>query len=566
MSDTAGKEQALPEQALLKAKRDDALYESLSRKFESAKAYRNKYVDPKMEEAIELVLPVYGEFGSEPSWPDCRFDSIGTECVELLADGMFGNLTPSNQMWFRYQFEDPKLNEDKASAKALEELTDHMLKVFNRSTYYDVGPELLQMGITVGTGSMDIHEEKSEGRIICSPEHPRAVYVTNDAMGQVAVVFVVKYMTAEQAVEEYGEENIEDSIKEHLKTNDNTEFEFVECVKRNPNVKPNSPFATEWAWQEYSFRRGDTRKMILRQRGARTFTKPTWRWKTRGSNPYGWAPVATAMPDIRTCNQIVRTWLMNLQKTADPASFDPEEGRNWSRDPGSRNFYRDPNRRGYYDQLPPMTPAIEATLDVMQKRVRQALKVDSFLMLMQMEAQMTAREIVERKREGMTVVSSTVGKFETETLDWIHERFLSIEAQGGRLKMLPPELTGNKLKVEYLGPISQMQREIFIEQGIVSAIETSATIFTIWPETKMKIKGALLVDRIWRANGAPEDALRNDEEYTQVLDQIAKAKQQADQQAQMAALGAKINPMEAAAPGSPAEMFGRHDQGSAVRI
>lgn len=246
---------------------------------------------------------------------------------------------------------------------------------------------------------------------------------------------------------------------------------------------------------------------------------------------------------------------MNLQKSSDPASFDPEEGRSWSRDPGARNYYRDPNRRGYYDQIPPMTPHLEELLTMMQKRVRSALKVDAFLMLMQMEAQMTAREVVERKREGMTITSCTTGKFETETLDNVHQRFLSIEGQAGRLPPVPKELAGKQLKVEYLGPISQMQREIYIEQGIISALETSSAIFQIWPETTSKIKASLLVERIWKANGAPEDALRSDDEYQKLLDAKAKAAQQAQQNALLGEIGKNIDPNVKAEEGSAAEKW-----------
>jgi hypothetical protein len=469
-------------------------------------------------------------------------------------------------MWFRYLFAEDELNKDSMGAGYLEALTEHMVQAFNRSTYYDVGPEYIQMGIGCGTASMDIHEDKGEGRIICSPQHPRATYVVNDASGQVGTVFIRRYYTAEQAEEAFGKEAITESMRKSLGDGDLTEHLFIDCVMRNPDARPDSKLSKDWPWREYTFIPGDDRKLIVRQDGAQDMSCPTWRWKTRGSNPYGWSPVATAMPDIRTCNQIVRTWLMNLQKAADPASFDPEEGRSWSRDPGARNYYRDPNRRGYYDQIPPMTPHIAETLDVMQKRVRQALKVDAFLMLMQMEAQMTAREVVERKREGMTITSSTVGKFETETLDRLHQRFLSIEAQAGRLPPVPKELAGKNLKVEYLGPISQMQREIFIEQGIVSALETAAVIFTIWPETKMKIKGPMLIDRVWRANGAPEDALLSDAEFQDTLQRAAEAAQAAQQQQALAALGSKINPMEAPAPGSPAEMMSRGTAGGPVGL
>jgi hypothetical protein len=536
---------------------DPKRFEELERQYIQAKTFRQSRVEDNWRDVVSLVLPEYGEFSHEEEWPDVRFDSIGTECTNMLADGMFGNLTPSSQMWFRYQFAETAINSSPMGGSYLEELTQHMVGVFNRSTYYDVGPEFLQLGIGFGTASMDIHEDKTDGIIVCRNEHPRAVYVVENSRGQIRTVFIRKFFTAPQAEEEYGRGPLPESIITALNSGDeSTEFEFIEVVTRNPGFNPEAAAETKaaknWPFREEVFIPGDSREMIIRTAYVRTFSKPTWRWKTRANNPYGWAPVTTAMPDIRTANQIVRTWLLNLQKAADPATFDPEEGRSWNRDPGARNYYRDPNRRGFKDDVPPMSPHIEQALDAIQKRVRQALKVDAFLMLLQLEAQMTAREIVERKREGMTVVSATLGKFETEALDQIHARFLSIEAQAGRLPPLPKELNQTQLKVEYLGPISQMQREIYIEQGIVSAIETATPVFTLWRETLMKIKPSLLIDRIWRANVAPEDALRSEREYEQALTKQAQAAQQAAQQARVAELGAKVDPNMKPVDGSPA--------------
>lgn len=536
----------------LPARRNPERYDALLKEYTQAKAYKDKYITPKDEEVVNLVLPEYGEFGSDPDWEDMRYDSIGTECLVQLADGMYGNLTPSSKMWFRYQFEDDSLSKSSAGGGYLEELTQHMVGVFNRSTYYDAGPEFLQIGAAFGPSCLDVHEDKTDEVIVCRNENPRAVFIVENSRGQVRTIFVRRFYHPSQAVEEFGRGALApEVVRLYDQGNDDAEFEFVESVRRNVNADPTKPKeARYWPFIEEVFMLGDSQKSILRTTYARTFSKPTWRWKTRAGNPYGWAGLTNAMPDIRTANQIVRTWLMNLQKAADPATWDPEEGRSWSRDPGARNYYRDPNRRGFSDQVPSMTPHIEATLEFIHQRVRQALKVDAFLMLMQIEAQMTAREVVERKREGMTVVSATLGKFETEGLDLLHSRFLSIEAAAGRLPELPDELAGKKLKVEYLGPISQMQREIYIEQGIVSALEAAAPVFTLWPETRAKLNPSLLIDRIWAANAAPTDALRTEKQYQDALQKQAEAAAAAEQKLQAAELGKGLDPNKKPQAGS----------------
>lgn len=533
-----------------------SLYETITDEYTNSKSYREEKIEPRWRDNIQLVAPKYGVFATDPEWPDMRFDSTGTECSLLLADGMFGNLCGADSKWFRYVFVDDKLNQNKIANQLLEEMSLYMLQVFNRSTFYDVGPEFLQLG-NVLTATMSVDPEPNEDRIICTVEHPRAVYIKTDARGMVNTVFIRKYLRADQAAEEFGEENLDDSIRRELSTGSMEEYEFIECVRPRVNWKPGSKLAKEWRYGVYIFRVGDEKKQFIVESGSKTFPKAVWRWALRGNEPYGWTPIDDTMPDIRTCNQMVRTMLLAANKMADPAQFFPEEGRAWSTDPGSRNYYRDPNRKPFKDDAAGYR--LEGDLLVsFQDRVRKALKIDHFLMLLNRNEKMTAREVIERKREGLSVVAATVGKFETEALDRIHARFLQIEADAHRLpgyregEVLPKELQGKELKVEYLGPIPQQQKLVALEQGILSAVETTVPIFQLWPNTLDKIKAQIIVDRIWRANGATEEAIRSDKEWTQIQADKAKQAAEADQAAMKQQAAGKIDPNVVPTPGSPA--------------
>jgi len=533
----------------------DELYEDLNDTYTLAKKYREVHVETRWQDVIKLVVPKYGTCGSQAVWSDARFDSMATECSSLLADGMFGNLCPSNMMWFRYQFEKANLNKDKTGAGILEEMTEYMAQVFNRSTFYDIGPEYLQIGNSIGTATMDIREDKETQSIICSIEHPRAVYCRVNARNEIVETYSVRYLTVEQIADEFGEEALTDTMRVSLSSSDDTEYELVEVCKRRDNSKPDSQLSKEWKYGEYTFIPSDPRKKVILESGAKELPKIVWRWSLRGNEPYAWSPVNDCMPDIRTCNQMIRTMLTVKNKQADPAKWLPSEGRTWSSDPGSTNYYRDPNRRMFKDEITGYMFDYEA-LGLMQQRIRKAMKVDHFLMLMQLEAQMTAREVMERKREGMSVVAATVGAFETMALDRIHSRFLQIEAAAHRLPgfrpgdSYPPDILRESMRVEYLGPISQQQKQIAVEQGIMSALESAVSVFKLWNTTLAKINPEVLIDKIWTANGAPVEALKTNEEYQKSLADAAKAAQEQQQQALQAEIAKKSNPQVAPQPGS----------------
>lgn len=535
---------------------DTELYEELEDNYDLAVRYRKANVEPRWRDVISLVVPKYGVCGSQPIWADARFDSMATECSALLGDGMFGNLCPSNGQWFRYQFEKEEKNRDKGGAGYLEQLTEHMISVFNRSTFYDIGPEYLQIGNSIATATMDAREDKETQSIVCSIEHPRAVYCRVNARGEVVETYTVRYLTVEQIVEEFGEEALTDNMRSSLSTPSSTEYEIVEVCRRRTDAKPGSPLAKEWKYAEYTFIPSDPRKRVILESGAKELPKIVWRWSLRGNEPYGWGPVNDCMPDVRTTNQMIRTMLLAQNKQADPAKWFPSEGRTWSSDPGATNYYRDPNRRMFKDEIAGYRFDWEA-LQLIQQRIRKALKVDHFLMLMQLEAKMTAREVMERKREGLSVVAATVGAFETMALDRVHARFLQIEADAKRLPgfrpgdSLPPEIASEALKIEYLGPISQQQKQVAIEQGIMSALESAVPVFKLWNATLAKIKAEVLIDKIWTANGAPVESLRTPEEYQKVLADAAAAEAKAKQEQLQADMAKKVNPQVAPEAGSP---------------
>jgi hypothetical protein len=526
------------------------LFKELTDTFTRAKTYRERKVESRWRDVVHLVVPRYGDLGDYPRWEDRRFNSVGTEDSSLLAEAMFGNLCPSNSEWFRYQFVKEELNSTPAGGEHLEKLTEYMADVFTRSTFYNVVPEYLQIGNSFATATMDIREDKEEERIICTIEHPRSVYCKVNARNEVVESYVINFLTAEQISLEYGEDALTDAMKSEISSLGNSEYKVITCVRRRVTAKPESPLAADWKYGEYVFLLNDDREKMILESGAKELPRVIWRWSVRGNEPYGWGPSDDCMPDIRTCNQMIRTLLLVANKQAEPAKFLPEEGRAWSLDPDATNYYRDPNRRAFKDEISGYRFDYEA-LQQMETKVRKGMKVDYYLMLQQMEQQMTAREVNERKREALSVVASTVGKFETEALDRIHSRFLQIEADAGRLPDLPQELMSEALRVEYQGPLSQQQKMVAMEQGITNALETALPVFKLWNQTLMKVKPQILIDRIWAANGAPSESLRTDKEYQDALDAAAKAAQAAQQAAVANAQKSQVNPQQTVEPGSP---------------
>lgn len=538
-----------------KATPETKLFERLLQEYSQAKNYREKKIEARWQENVGLVWPRFAEYGNDTTWSDERYDSTATEAVSLLGDAMFGNMCGPSSNWFKYEFADPAVAKDKEWLRKAERLTERMVDVFRRSTFYDVAAEWLQTCAALANATMDIQEDMAEARIVCRVDQPRGIYLATNSLGRVDTIYQRVWMTVDQAVDKWGEEKLDPGLRRAYSQTPSSEvYEFLNVIKRRKDGDPAAMIAARMPVASYWLRLGDPRRVIIEESGYRVFPKPTWRWSTRGADPYGWGPTDDNMPDIRSLNSMAKSYMLAGQKAADPPAFLPEEGRRHNLDPGARNYTADPNRKAYYMETSSGFRFNDKLFDQMRDRVRQGYKVNHFLMLIQrQQGEMTAREVLERKKEMVTVTGSVVGKAETEGFDATHQRMLQIEIDAGRLQdIFPPETPIPSMRVTYLGPLSQLQREVQAQEGIIGAVEMAVPIIQLFPQTVHKIKPAILMDKILRSKQFPEDAIASDKEYAEKLAELAKQAEVARANVLKEQLAKGTDPNVEPQPGSPA--------------
>jgi len=487
--------------------------------------------EKRWKKAVQYVMPMLYDWGDLGEWVDKRMDTTATEASALLADGMMGNLCPQPVNWFMFRFENNELNDDKALTEWLQEVQERIYEAMHRSTFYDVLPQFLKIGNVLGTSSMMIEESAGDGRINCHVPHPKEIYIAVDRQGIVDTIYRHFTLTAYQAVDFFGKEKLSRDILASYEKDPDTEYEFLHVIEPRKMRDHNKEDAVNFPYASYYLEKG--KDEIIKEGGYKTFPFPTWRWEVRGNESYGYCPTDDAMPDILMANKISEAILVSAQKAVDPALMVPIELRGESDfSPGTRTYYKDPGRQVVPVNQGNLDPFVMELLNQTRERIRLAYKTQHFLMLMAQEGQMTAREVMERKSEKITVIGSTIGKFATEALDRILARILQIEADAGRLPP-PPEgyeaqLSSATLKLDYLGPLAQAQKEMYAAQGVMQTLTTAAPIIQIWPEVRDKFKPEQMLELILESSGMPEKAIRSDEEYKKI--QEMKAQQAAEQQ------------------------------------
>ncbi len=500
----------------------------------------------RWEDAVRYVLPMLSRFEGDDEWNDERMDTTATNSLAMLADGMFGNVCPPAINWFKYRFADAELNDDKNAVEWLQECESRMYEAYLRSNFYDVMPQAIKVGAGLGTVTLNMQEDAAEQSVLFTVRHPREMYYATDMYGRINTLVREFKLTAEQAVEQFGEEELSPQIQRAAKNQPYDQFDFLHFVM--PRAvrdfgkidNTNFPFMSVYM-EKAGFK-------LVKESGFKTWPSPTWRWEVRGGEVYGYSPTDDAMPDIKTVNAMMKTLLEAAHKTVNPPVFMPEQmAGDIDLNPGGENYYRDPGLRPFVPNIAGNYPIGKDLLEDMRGRIRQTYKTDHFLMLMQQEGQMTAREVLERKSEKVTVIGSTIGRFTSEFLDPIQIRFFQIEMDAGRLPPPPQNVQGASLRIDYLGPLAQAQKEIHTSQGILKTLQVAVPIIEIWPETRDKFKPDVMMEEILEAHGMPEKAIRSDKEYQQIQQQKAEAaaqQQQMEQAATMAQAAPQLQQMQ----------------------
>ncbi len=166
-------------------------------------------------------------------------------------------------------------------------------------------------------------------------------------------------------------------------------------------------------------------------------------------------------------------------------------------------------------------------------------------------------QIMEMQGEKAAILGVMIGRMESELLNPVIDRVAGIEGRAGRLPMPPDivfEYAGQRIDIDYLGPLAQAQKRLFGVQGIKQGAEIINAFAAMSPRSLRQINFDKALKRGLEDTGWPADCFY-DEDTVRKIDAAAEKQQQAQQMIQGATEMAKALPGagKAAEPGSPLE-------------
>ena len=371
---------------------------SIVKRFEYTKSRRDNW-DTHYQELADYMLPRKADIVKKRSRGEKRmeliYDGTALQSIDLMAAFLHGMLTSGAAPWFHLDIKDTDINRDDDVREWLQDTSMRMMRAFNQSNFETEVHETYVDLVVFGTSCMFIEMDK--GNLRFSTRHISEFYAQEDQFGMVNTVFRMYKMTAEQAVERFGINNVSDYIKKKIEKNPDEEVEILHAVmpRTERNVtkadNKNMPFMSVYICMQT--------KMIMSEGGFSELPYVVPRFLKATGEVMGRSPAMTALPDVKMLNLMSKTIIQAAQKMIDPPLLVPDDGflLPIRTQPGGLNFFR----AGSRDTITPLQTGanIPIGLNMEEQRraaIRQAFYVDQILFSGQ--PGMTATEVIQRQK------------------------------------------------------------------------------------------------------------------------------------------------------------------------
>lgn len=377
------------------------------------------------------------------------FDTTAVQANLTLANGCVAWMSPQENPWFA--LDAPRGKEDDDQVKLwLSTATEQMRTSLAGSNYYTAQHEFYLDRSAFGTACLFVEPgKKKKLNVQCWPVG--SFVIDEDDEGNIDTVIREFSMTARQAVQKFGKEQVSEKIRKAYEEGGakmNDKHMFIHAIyPREPEDRearkidpPNKPIAC--VYMEV------TGNHVTKVSGYDTMPVMVSRYLEWGSGMgelYGWSPSFAALPEARQVNFLQKMMDALAEKMAFPPTLAPEEMEGEIDGSAGGVTYFDKTLA--QAQAMPREWMTQGRYDIglervqeRQKAIERAFHVELFSMFSQLDKQMTAREVAERASEKLIQFSPTFSRLTVELFNPLMERLLGILLETGAIDEPPDSL------------------------------------------------------------------------------------------------------------------------------
>ena len=423
------------------------------------------------QEVTTYLLPRNGRYFQQDRNKGHRrhnsiYDNTGTRALRTLGAGMMAGATSPARPWFRLGTADPELNRYTPVKLWLNDVTERMQLVFQKSnTYRTLHSIYEELGAFGTAGSIILPDPKTA--IHHYPITIGEYAIATDYQGRVNTLYREFQKTVGEVVREFGYNKCSTSVKNlydrgsldqwitiihAIEPRDDRERDFKK--KDNMNM----------AYKSCYFEIGGDGEDVLRESGYKEFPAVIPRWGIAGGDIYGNSPGMEALGDIKQLQHEQLRKAQGIDYQTKPPLQVPSYMKNRDVDslPGGVTFID--GQQGKIETAFNVNLNLNhllADIQDVRQRINGSFYADLFLMLANAtDTRMTATEVAERHEEKLLMLGPVLERLHNELLDPLIDNTFNRMVEVGLVPPAPEEMQGMELNVEFVSMLAQAQRAI----------------------------------------------------------------------------------------------------------
>ncbi|MBU0593354.1 MAG: phage head-tail adapter protein [Gammaproteobacteria bacterium] len=452
------------------ADKDTPKRDKIKQRWDSLKSERSSW-DSHWREISDNVLPRSGRFFADDRNKGGRrhnniYDSTGTRALRVLAAGMMSGMTSPARPWFRLATADQELMKYAPVKMWLNDVTNLMHSVFQRSNTYRALHSMYEELGAFGTAASIVIPD-FDNIIHHYPLTTGEYCIATDYKGDVTTLYREFQKTVHEVVGEFGIDKVSPAVKNmYDQGNLDQWITIIHAIEPRTDRDPGKKDNLNMAWKSIYFEVGADPEKYLRESGFKRFPALCPRWSTAGGDIYGNSPGMEALGDIKQLQHEQLRKAQGIDFKTKPPLQAPTSMKN-------RDVEMLPGGISFVDMAGPnagIKTAFEVNIDLnhllmdiqdVRDRIKGSFYADLFLMLAnQTDARMTATEVAERHEEKLLMLGPVLERLQNELLDPLIEMTFDQIMDAGIVPPPPEELRGHEINVELVSMLAQAQRAV----------------------------------------------------------------------------------------------------------
>lgn len=457
--------------------------------------------------------------------------------------GLQSGITNQSRQWFRLQPQDKKLNKLSAVRSWLDDTTERLWAIMNRSNVYQAldSTYIYCGGFGTACGLLVPDEQHNVHFHILDLG---SYWIAEDKRGRVNTVMHKKAMTLAQMAAEFGEGWLTDQHRQNLEDGRSELTEMVWCYVGPTNadlvkdVLPSRQFMSIY-WTDPKSDDNSNGILAIRSFDYNPIIAP--RWSSFGS-VYGTGVGHIGLADAKQLQQLEADILRLVELEVDPPMAVPSSMKGTPVDTGAGGitYYTDTLQRGVpVQRLYETRQNIQAVIMARQEteaRLRQTFFADLFAMMINLNLQpkqMTAREVNELSGEKVALLGPILTRLNNDLLNPLVDAIFYLAIEQGLLDEPPEALRGQELRVEYVSSLHIEQAASSRISGLYRIFEFAGSVAQFKPDVLDKLDSDKAVSIV--AEGLVEHGVVRDQKDVDAMRDARAKQQQAAMQAEMQA-------------------------------